>query len=162
MKHGRVRYQKLKCRCQICKDANAAYTRRYRSRLRSDKEQETAFVDETDSQPYRDETIPTQIMDELRIRNTVTYTDDGSEGWTPEELADFLEYRENVECIIQGNQLRVSRPLEQEIVYWSGPEIPVLRPRKTIVSGKAMPRIVPRGTAPTVGQSSIRSARNTS
>jgi hypothetical protein len=161
MDHGRVRYQKRKCRCRICKTANAAYIRMYRSQLRSDERQETVSVDETDNQAYRDETIPAQITTELKTRDTVTYTDDGSEGWTPEELADYLESREDVECVIQGNQLHVSRPLEQEIVTWSVPEIPVLQPRKTIANGPAMPRIVPLGSAPTVPISANRAVNST-
>ena len=172
MKHGRVRYQKRKCRCQTCRDANTAYTRRYRRRLSNKDNQDSASIVEPDNQPYRDDTIPAQIMAELRIRDMVTYTDDGSEGWTVEELASFMESTENVECIIQGNQLRVSKLPEPETLDWTipesqawetvanGPARPRIVPRAPTANGPARPRVVPLGKAPSVGRSSIRSARN--
>ena len=173
MKHGRVRYQKRKCRCQICRDANTAYTRRYRRRLSSKDNQDSASIVEPDNQPYRDETIPAQIMAELRIRDMVTYTDDGSEGWTVEELASFMESTEDVECVIQGNHVRVSKPYVPETPDWTipesqewetvanGPARPRIVPRTPIASGPARPRVVPMGVAPTVPIASNRTVNST-
>ena len=103
----------------------------------------------------------------------VTYTDDDTEGWTVEELASFMESTENVECVIQGNQLHVSKPPEPETLDWS---MPVPQPRKTVASGPARPRIVPRaptasgparprvvpmGVAPTVPTAANRTVNST-
>jgi hypothetical protein len=176
MDHGRVRYQKRKCRCQVCRDANAAYTRRYRRDLRSDESQETVSVVETDNRPHRDETIPVQIVEALKYQDVISYTD-GGEGWPLDELAAYLESRENVECVVQDERLYVSNleSLQSEISSWPMPRPPIPQPRETIANSlakpriaprvpianaPAMPRIVPLGKAPTVPTSSNRIINN--
>ena len=51
--HGRTKYLIERCRCEICTEANAEYSRRYRQKKRKRKETPTVTIQPIDDERWR-------------------------------------------------------------------------------------------------------------
>jgi hypothetical protein len=167
MGHGRAKYQKQGCRCDICRTANTEYTRDHRARKRVENTDEVAIIPKHSTVPpkhtpvvseaarqVRDETVPSQIIDSLKScdYDDIAIFQDGGEGWNLAELATLLTSMAHVDCEIHEDKLYI-RPIANEITE-NAPSPRVALATMTINAPKnnsrqpAQPRYTPRTPTP--------------